>query len=212
MDPLEIICLHEELYACQPLALTPDRQPRVLQLPDKMCAVTLGLFIERSSNPYNAFFRNLRCSAYMANLVQCIEWPFEDGALQDLISPCKALYTFDRTVSQHLSYVCIAAVPLECVHLYCGIAALAALPLWRHCRFGRHCRCDEFRRCHVLTLPSRVQTTACKQRLILAHLRLNISKTIYRQASIISFKGMPWRGCVRCSATAARHLHRLILT
>ena len=170
------------------------------------------------SHPYNAFFMNLRCSAYLAGLVQVIEWPFEDGALQALVRPYKATvaYKFDRTVSQHLSYVYSGSAARVCAFIlrHCrfgGIAALVALPLWRHCRFGRHYRCDEFRRCHVLTLPSRVQTTACKQLLILVHLSLNISKTIYRQASIISCKGMPWRGCVRCSATAARHLHRLIL-
>ena len=153
---------------------------------------------------------NLRCSAYLAGLVQVIEWPFEDGALQALVRPYKATvaYKFDRTVSQHLSYVYSGSAARVCAFIlrHChfgGIAALAALPLWRHCRFGRHCRCDEFRRCHVLTLPFRVQTTACKQLLILVHLSLNISKTIYRQASIISCKGMPWRGCVRCSATAA---------
>ena len=165
MDPLEIICLHEELYACQPLALTQDRQPRVLQLPDKMC------------------------SAYLAGLVQVIEWPFEDGALQALVRPYKATvaYKFDRTVSQHLSYYT--------VHLYCGIAALAALPLWRHCRFfGRHCRCDEFRRCHVLTLSSRVQTTACKQLLILVHLSLNISKTIWQLLVCFQVRGAPGEG------------------
>ena len=39
-------------------------------------------------------------------------------------------YKFDRTVSQHLSYVYSGSAARLCVHLYCGIAALAALPLW----------------------------------------------------------------------------------
>ena len=111
----------------------------------------------------------------------------------------------------------IAAVPLDCVHLYCGIAALAALPLfiggiaalkWRHCRF------------HVLTLPFRVQTTACKQLLILVHLSLmsNISKTIYRYYHVRAFHGVDAFAVLlaaRLTAKSREHslcyLHRLTL-
>jgi hypothetical protein len=116
LDPLEIICLHEELYAWQPLTSTTTRS-----------CCDIRLFCS------NAFFMNLRCSAYLAGLVQVIEWPFEDGALQALVRDYKATvaYKFDRTVSQHSSYVYKDGALQALVRPY---KATVAHALKRHCR------------------------------------------------------------------------------